>query len=142
MLRSSGYKARPVPLVRSRGSNLFGHGMIHPRYPLLRSLRTPSSSLTSVLIHLSRRRKPIWSLPPQAALSTGRPRLVPYSSSIYRSCFSTMATATEIHLSPATDSGIFTTGPTEDAARAASEVLQEDMENHHVFFNDSGFHST
>lgn len=52
-----------------------------------------------------------------------------------------MATATEIHLSPATDSGIFTTGTTEDAARAASEVLQEDMENHHVFFNDSGFHN-
>ncbi|KAJ5379482.1 hypothetical protein N7509_012601 [Penicillium cosmopolitanum] len=52
-----------------------------------------------------------------------------------------MATATEIHLSPATDSGVFTAGTTEEAARAASEVLQEDMENHHVFFNDEGFHN-
>jgi UDP-N-acetyl-D-mannosaminuronic acid transferase (WecB/TagA/CpsF family) len=52
-----------------------------------------------------------------------------------------MATATEIHLSPAMDAGVFTAGATEEAARAASEVLQEDMENHHVFFNDDGFHS-
>lgn len=52
-----------------------------------------------------------------------------------------MATATEIHLSPSTDAGIFNSNVTEDAARAASEVLQEDMENHHVFFNDEGFHS-
>lgn len=55
--------------------------------------------------------------------------------------FSTMATATEIHLQPATDSGVFAVKTTEDAARVASEVLQEDMENHHVFFNDQGFHS-
>jgi len=44
-------------------------------------------------------------------------------------------------LSPATDSGVFAVQTTEDAARVASEVLQEDMENHHVFFNDQGFHS-
>ncbi|KAJ5995633.1 hypothetical protein N7481_002610, partial [Penicillium waksmanii] len=37
--------------------------------------------------------------------------------------------------------GVFTAGATEEAARAASEVLQEDMENHHVFFNDEGFHN-
>ncbi|KAJ5191566.1 uncharacterized protein N7498_010551 [Penicillium cinerascens] len=53
----------------------------------------------------------------------------------------TMATATEIHLSPSTDAGIFSSNVTEDAARAASEVLQEDMENHHVFFNEEGFHN-
>lgn len=52
-----------------------------------------------------------------------------------------MATATEIHLQPATDSGVFAVKTTEDAARVASEVLQEDMENHHVFFNDQGFHN-
>ncbi|KAJ5099647.1 hypothetical protein N7532_006648 [Penicillium argentinense] len=51
-----------------------------------------------------------------------------------------MATATEIHLSCSTDSGVFTTGTTEEAARVAGEVLQEDMENHHVFFNNQGFH--
>lgn len=53
-----------------------------------------------------------------------------------------MATATKIHLNPSTDAGIYSSNVTEDGARAASEVLQEDMEKHHVFFNDSGFHST
>lgn len=53
-----------------------------------------------------------------------------------------MATATEIHLNPSSDAGVFSANVTEDGARAASEVLQEDMENHHVFFNDNGFHST
>lgn len=53
----------------------------------------------------------------------------------------TMATATEIHLSPSTDSGIYSLNVSEEAARAASEVLQEDMENHHIFFNEKGFHS-
>jgi sulfur relay (sulfurtransferase) complex TusBCD TusD component (DsrE family) len=52
-----------------------------------------------------------------------------------------MATATNIHLSPATDSGIYSSNVREDAARTASEVLQEDMEKHHVFFNEEGFHS-
>ncbi|KAJ5665229.1 uncharacterized protein N7477_007677 [Penicillium maclennaniae] len=52
-----------------------------------------------------------------------------------------MATATEIHLNPLTDAGIFSLNVTDDGARAASEVLQEDMENHHVFFNDDGFHN-
>lgn len=52
-----------------------------------------------------------------------------------------MATATEIHLSPSTDSGIYSLNVSEEAARAASEVLQEDMENHHIFFNEKGFHS-
>lgn len=52
-----------------------------------------------------------------------------------------MASATTIHLSPATDSGVFSSGVREDAARTASELLQEDMELHHVFFNNQGFHS-
>lgn len=54
---------------------------------------------------------------------------------------STMATALKIHLSPETDAGIFSSGMREDTARAASEALQLDMERHHVFFNDEGFHS-
>ncbi|CAI7624817.1 unnamed protein product [Penicillium bialowiezense] len=52
-----------------------------------------------------------------------------------------MATATKIHLSPTADSGIFSSNVREDAARTASEILQEDMAKHHVFFNDQGFHS-
>lgn len=53
-----------------------------------------------------------------------------------------MATATKIHLSPSTDAGVCSSNATEEGARAASEVLQEDMELHHVFFNEKGFHST
>ncbi|RAH48453.1 questin oxidase family protein [Aspergillus brunneoviolaceus CBS 621.78] len=61
-----------------------------------------------------------------------------------------MATAHQIHLSPTTTTGIFSvaatdsgkgTGPNEASARATSEVLQHDLEHHHVFFNDLGFHN-
>ncbi|PYI22895.1 hypothetical protein BO99DRAFT_399627 [Aspergillus violaceofuscus CBS 115571] len=69
-----------------------------------------------------------------------------------------MATAQRIHLSPAAHPGIFSvpvstagsspenqesgTGTiTEASARATSEVLQHDLEHHHVFFNDMGFHN-
>ncbi|KAF3396303.1 Oxidoreductase AflY [Penicillium rolfsii] len=52
-----------------------------------------------------------------------------------------MATAHEIHLSPETDRGVFSSGVREDTARAASKALQLDMEKHHVFFNDQGFHN-
>ncbi|KAJ5442918.1 hypothetical protein N7445_004669 [Penicillium cf. griseofulvum] len=64
--------------------------------------------------------------------STGKPKPVtPF----------TMATATEIYLSPVTDTGIYSSNAREDAARTASEILQEDMATHHVFFNDRGFHN-
>jgi hypothetical protein len=53
-----------------------------------------------------------------------------------------MATARKVYLSPLTDSGVWSTGVTESSAKAASEVLQEDLEKHHVFFNNMGFHST
>ncbi|GIC90050.1 questin oxidase family protein [Aspergillus udagawae] len=51
-----------------------------------------------------------------------------------------MATAKKIQLSTA-NSGIFSVELREDSARAASEVLQDDLEKHHVFFNESGFHN-
>lgn len=51
-----------------------------------------------------------------------------------------MATARKIELSTS-DSGVYSAGVREDAARAASEVLQENLEKHHIYFNDSGFHS-
>lgn len=65
------------------------------------------------------------------------------SRSVYSTSrsLSTMATALKIQLSPKTDSGIFNSGVREDTARAASEALQMDIERHHVFFNDEGFHS-
>ncbi|KAL4916978.1 hypothetical protein BDW62DRAFT_211499 [Aspergillus aurantiobrunneus] len=53
-----------------------------------------------------------------------------------------MATATNIQLSPKTDTGVFSTqGITADSAKTASEVLQEDLEKHHVYFNNMGFHN-
>lgn len=54
---------------------------------------------------------------------------------------SNMATAKKIQLSPQTDTGVWSTGVTEESARTASEALQEDLEKHHVYFNDMGFHS-
>lgn len=54
---------------------------------------------------------------------------------------SNMATATRIHLSPMTDTGIYSFNVREDSAQTASQILQEDMEKHHVFFNNQGFHS-
>lgn len=54
---------------------------------------------------------------------------------------SNMASAKKIQLSPQTDTGVWSTGVVEDSARTASEVLQEDLEKHHVYFNDMGFHS-
>ncbi|KAL4778098.1 hypothetical protein BJX76DRAFT_363056 [Aspergillus varians] len=52
-----------------------------------------------------------------------------------------MATAKKIHLSLQTDTGAWSTGITESSAKAASEVLQEDLEKHHVYFNNMGFHN-
>ncbi len=53
-----------------------------------------------------------------------------------------MATATKVKLSTA-DAGVFhVKGIEEDAARKGSEVLQENHDRHHAFFNESGFHST
>ncbi|KAH1415568.1 hypothetical protein KXX22_005884 [Aspergillus fumigatus] len=51
-----------------------------------------------------------------------------------------MATVRKIQLSTA-NPGIFNVELREDSARAASEVLQEDLEKHHMFFNKSGFHN-
>lgn len=51
-----------------------------------------------------------------------------------------MATATTIKLSLA-DAGVFSSGAREDSAKIASELLQEDMRVHHIFFNKSRFHS-
>ncbi|KAL4736469.1 hypothetical protein BDV11DRAFT_211211 [Aspergillus similis] len=52
-----------------------------------------------------------------------------------------MATARKVLLSPHSDTGVWSTGITESAAKTASAVLQEDLEKHHVYFNDMGFHN-
>jgi hypothetical protein len=53
----------------------------------------------------------------------------------------TMATASKVELSTA-DAGIFhVAGISSDSARKGSEVLQENHDKHHAFYNESGFHS-
>lgn len=51
-----------------------------------------------------------------------------------------MATATTIKLSTA-DTGVFSTGVRADSAEVASQVLQEDLQKHHIYFNVDRFHS-
>ncbi|KAI9926056.1 hypothetical protein MW887_004515 [Aspergillus wentii] len=52
-----------------------------------------------------------------------------------------MATATKIWLTP-DNAGVFgTSGLSQASARKVSEVLQHDMENHHVYVNDIEFHN-
>ncbi|KAK3903440.1 hypothetical protein C8A05DRAFT_32842, partial [Staphylotrichum tortipilum] len=56
-----------------------------------------------------------------------------------------MASATaespyKMHVTP-DNTGLWRIKQTEDAARTATELLQEDMEKHHVFFNQEGFHN-
>lgn len=53
-----------------------------------------------------------------------------------------MATSSKVQLS-LTDCGVFhTPGVTKEAAAKASEVLQDNHEHHHIFFNQDGLHST
>ena len=52
-----------------------------------------------------------------------------------------MATASRIRLSLNTPGVFHVPDITEESAAKASEVLQENHENHHIFFNQSGFHS-
>lgn len=54
--------------------------------------------------------------------------------------FYNMATATHVHLTT-TDAGVFSRNPREDSAKRASELLQRDMKEHHIFFNNMRFHS-
>jgi hypothetical protein len=53
----------------------------------------------------------------------------------------TMAASTKIHLTPE-HGGVFSvSGLSWASARKVSEVLQHDMENHHIYLNEIGFHS-
>ncbi|KAK4238728.1 hypothetical protein C8A03DRAFT_33258 [Achaetomium macrosporum] len=46
----------------------------------------------------------------------------------------------KMHVTP-DNTGLWRIKQTDEAAKKASELLQEDMENHHVFFNNEGFHN-
>lgn len=62
-----------------------------------------------------------------------------YTVKGYRRVYS-MATATRVHLSTS-HAGVFSRNPREDSAKRASELLQKDMKEHHIFFNEKRFHS-
>lgn len=51
-----------------------------------------------------------------------------------------MATPYKIWLTPDNHGVFSTSGLSQASARKVSEVLQHDMENHHVYLNDRGFH--
>ncbi|RYP56837.1 hypothetical protein DL771_011612 [Monosporascus sp. 5C6A] len=52
----------------------------------------------------------------------------------------TMATASKIQITPE-NTGLWHIKQSEPAAKKATELLQKDLETHHVFFNDDGFHN-
>ncbi|KAK2057899.1 HypA protein [Colletotrichum caudatum] len=51
-----------------------------------------------------------------------------------------MATAYKIHVAP-TNTGLWQCKQQDAAANKVSELLQEDLKKHHVFFNPDGFHN-
>lgn len=53
---------------------------------------------------------------------------------------SVMAIPTKIQITPE-NTGLLKVSQTADAAKKVSELLQKDLETHHAFFNDRGFHN-
>ncbi|KAH8846713.1 hypothetical protein MCOR27_004244 [Pyricularia oryzae] len=53
---------------------------------------------------------------------------------------STMATPNRIHIAPE-NTGLLKVSQNADAAKTVTELLQKDLEEHHVFFNKEGFHN-
>lgn len=51
-----------------------------------------------------------------------------------------MATARKIQITP-DNTGLWKVPQDESAAKKASELLQQDLEKHHVYFNDVGYHN-
>jgi UDP-N-acetyl-D-mannosaminuronic acid transferase (WecB/TagA/CpsF family) len=51
-----------------------------------------------------------------------------------------MATASKVHLEASQKPEFYVEGLTEESAKKASELLQENHDKHHIFFNQSGFH--
>src|SRR5438093_1109453 len=53
---------------------------------------------------------------------------------------SNMATPYRIHVVPE-DTGLWKQHQNADAAKKATDLLQQDLKEHHVFFNNDGFHN-
>jgi hypothetical protein len=53
---------------------------------------------------------------------------------------STMATSSKILLSPSQEPVFYLPGIGSETAELTSELLQENHEKHHIFFNYAGFH--
>ena len=51
-----------------------------------------------------------------------------------------MATATTIKLETELSPAYYVQGSRDDTAKLTSELLQENHEKHHIFFNADGFH--
>jgi len=51
-----------------------------------------------------------------------------------------MATASTIHLEARQQAEFFVKGIEQESATVASELLQENHDKHHIFFNQEGFH--
>lgn len=51
-----------------------------------------------------------------------------------------MATASTVKLDAGLQPEYYVKGLGEESARVASELLQENHEKHHIFFNQGGFH--
>ncbi|KAF5874272.1 putative hypa-like protein [Botrytis fragariae] len=61
--------------------------------------------------------------------------------STYTKNFPNMATSNTIHLTP-DDTGVFKFGSQDsETAKIASQLLQENHDKHHIFFNETGFHN-
>lgn len=52
-----------------------------------------------------------------------------------------MATGSKVHLDLAESPEFFVPGISKESAQKASELLQENHDKHHIFFNQSGFHN-
>src|SRR4051812_13794764 len=66
--------------------------------------------------------------------------LRPQNTGRGRCSLATMATPYKIEISP-DNTGLLKGRQTEEVARKASELLQRDMEDHHVFFNEDSYHN-
>ena len=52
----------------------------------------------------------------------------------------TMATSSKVHLSPSQQPVFYVPGIISETADMTGELLQENHEKHHIFFNYAGFH--
>ncbi|KAF2267272.1 hypothetical protein CC78DRAFT_531046 [Lojkania enalia] len=53
----------------------------------------------------------------------------------------TMASSSKVHLSPSQQPQFYLPGISSETADTTSQLLQENHEKHHIFFNQSGFHN-